>query len=232
MASIQKGNCCAAFTSGGPYSRIIPPLRAKFSQRSTPLFEYTLLLIVIAQVAFLSYMNLFEAPKMIDYDGAKLYKHAIEMWENKSLFIPGWKYITTMELDCSLFLALPIYAVSHNIFTSFGIANIIILSIFKRTRLQKGYALLSVSLVLMPYVSGMLEYFNMMFFNGSQYTVKVMVPLLFILLVTTEEDGRKKAGNIAAMVLYTLWGTAALKNMEDIISVCARSALPLFYAEP
>ena len=53
---------------------IIPPLRAKFSQRSTPLFEYTLLLIVIAQVAFLSYMNLFEAPKMIDYDGAKLYK--------------------------------------------------------------------------------------------------------------------------------------------------------------
>ena len=120
---------------------IIPPLRAKFSQRSTPLFEYTLLLIVIAQVAFLSYMNLFEAPKMIDYDGAKLYKHAIEMWENKSLFIPGWKYITTMELDCSLFLALPIYAVSHNIFTSFGIANIImalfyiviILSIFKRT---------------------------------------------------------------------------------------------------
>lgn len=190
---------------------IIPPLRAKLSQRSTPpLFEYTLLLIVIAQVAFLSYMNLFEAPKMIDYDGAKLYKHAIEMWENKSLFIPGWKYITTMELDCSLFLALPIYAVSHNIFTSFGIANIImalfyiviILSIFKRTRLQKGYALLSVSLVLMPYVSGMLEYFNMMFFNGSQYTVKVMVPLLFILLVTTEEDGRKKAGNIAAMVLY------------------------------
>ena len=103
---------------------IIPPLRAKFSQRSTPpLFEYTLLLIVIVQVAFLSYMNLFEAPKMIDYDGAKLYKHAIEMWENKSLFIPGWKYITTMELDCSLFLALPIYAVSHNIFTSFGIAS-------------------------------------------------------------------------------------------------------------
>lgn len=151
-------------------------------------------------------MNLFESPIMIDYDGAKLYKHAIEMWNHKTLFIPDWKYITTMELDCSLLLALPFYALCRNIFLSFGIANILLIftyvavvyAIFQRTPYQK-YAFLAVNLILIPYSSGMLEYFNMMFFNGAQYVLKVLIPLLFILLLTTEREKERESQTVSCL---------------------------------
>ncbi len=200
------------------------PIREKFLSRHIPIlpeqhssfykknyFTYILIFFAAVQILFLSYMNLFESPIMIDYDGAKLYKHAIEMWNHKTLFIPDWKYITTMELDCSLLLALPFYALCRNIFLSFGIANILLIftyvavvyAIFQRTPYQK-YAFLAVNLILIPYSSGMLEYFNMMFFNGAQYVLKVLIPLLFILLLTTEREKRKGIPNRILFILYTL----------------------------
>ena len=66
-------------------------------------------------------MNLVESPKMIDYDGAKLYMHALEMCRNGSFFLPDWNYITTMELDCSLLLAVPFYALIHEPFNKMKI---------------------------------------------------------------------------------------------------------------
>lgn len=210
--------------SGKGIRRLPPP---------TTIFRLFLFLLAILQIFFISYMNLFESSKMIDYDGAKLYKHAIEMWENKSLFLPGWKYITTMELDCSLLLALPFYGIFRNIFISFGIANIlfvlcytaIILALFRNTPFQ-GYGFLAVNLVLAPYSSGMLEYFNMMFFNGSQYVIKVMVPLLLVLLITAEKGRIKKAGNIALMVFYAF--LLFLTSLSSGIYVMFCGILPLF----
>ena len=68
------------------------PIREKFLSRHIPIlpeqhssfykknyFTYILIFFAAVQILFLSYMNLFESPIMIDYDGAKLYKHAIEM---------------------------------------------------------------------------------------------------------------------------------------------------------
>ena len=174
-------------------------------------YELFLLLLTAAQILFLAYMNLFESPKMIDYDGAKLYMHAMEMWHNKSFFIPGWKYITTMELDCSLLLAVPFYALSHNIFLAFGLSNLIMICgfagviyvIFCHTPYRR-HALAAVILVLTPYAYGMLEYFNMMFFNGSQYVIKVLLPLLLIQLLTVPSGRRKTKGNILFLIVYSL----------------------------
>lgn len=200
--------------------------------RSETCYEFFLLLLAAAQILFLAYMNLFESPKMIDYDGAKLYMHAMEMWENRSIFLPDWKYITTMELDCSLLLAVPFYAVCHNIFLAFGVSNLVMISgfagviygIFCHTPYRR-HAPAAVLLVLTPYAYGMLEYFNMMFFNGSQYGIKVILPLLFILLLTVPAGRRKRIGNLLLLMLYFL--LLFLTSMSSGFYVMFCGILPL-----
>lgn len=127
--------------------------------------QYLLWLFVIAQTVFIVYLNLFESQTMIDYDGAKLFQHAVEMWNQKTPFIPDWKYITTLELDCALLLAVFFYGMTRNIFISFGLSNIlmvftyiyVIYKIVSRTNYKK-YAVLAISLCLIPYELGMLSY--------------------------------------------------------------------------
>lgn len=195
-------------------------------------YEVFLLLIAAAQILFLAYMNLIESPKMIDYDGAKLYMHAMEMWKNRSFLLPDWKYITTMELDCSLLLALPFYAVSRDIFLAFGLSNLVMISsfvgiiyaIFCHTPYRR-HAPAAVILVLTPYAYGMLEYFNMMFFNGAQYVIKVMLPLLFILLFTVPAGRRKRTGNLLLLLVYLL--LLFLTSMSSGFYVMLCGILPL-----
>lgn len=171
--------------------------------------QYFFWLFVMIQTLFIIYLNLFESHTMIDYDGAKLYQHAVEMWNQKTPFISGWKYITTMELDCSLFFAVFFYGLTDNIFLSFGLSNIlmvfayisVIYKIVSRTEYKK-YAALAVALCLIPYEAGMLAYFNMLFFNGAQYGIKVLLPLLFLLILSTPGDRRRSKGNIAWIGLY------------------------------
>lgn len=202
------------------------------TDHSKKYYELFLLLLTATQILFLAYMNLFESPKMIDYDGAKLYMHAMEMWRNKSVFIPDWKYITTMELDCSLLLAVPFYAVFHNIFLAFGLSNLIMIcgfadviyAIFRQTPYRR-HAPAAVLLVLTPYAYGMLEYFNMMFFNGAQYVIKVMLPLLLILLLTVPAGRRKRKGNLLLIVVYSL--LLFLTSLSSGVYVMFCGLLPL-----
>ena len=202
------------------------------TDHSKKYYELFLLLLTAAQILFLAYMNLFESPQMIDYDGAKLYMHAMEMWRNKSVFIPDWKYITTMELDCSLLLAVPFYAVFHNIFLAFGLSNLIMIcgfsgviyAIFRQTPYRR-HAPAAVLLVLTPYAYGMLEYFNMMFFNGAQYVIKVMLPLLLILLLTVPAGRRKRKGNLLLIVVYSL--LLFLTSLSSGVYVMFCGLLPL-----
>ena len=88
------------------------------------------LIIIILEILFIIYMNTLKCAAYPELDMAKLYRHAIEMVRNGSIVIDGWNYITTMELDCSLLLALPFYAVTNNIYISFGLANIIFMLIY------------------------------------------------------------------------------------------------------
>ena len=74
------------------------------------------------------FANLVLITENIDCDIAKLYVHAVEMWRNGRILIPGWSYLTTLELDCPLLFAVPLYGLTGNIFLSFGISNIIFLN--------------------------------------------------------------------------------------------------------
>ncbi|MGN1022057.1 MAG: hypothetical protein ACI4OJ_01010 [Lachnospiraceae bacterium] len=164
-------------------------------------------ILLILEFLFLCYVNLRLTSHILDGDAADLYGHIMEMGEQRTLFLSGWNYTTTMELDCVTLLALPIYLLTHKIFGSIGIANIlfilllaaVILRVVKNLGGTIAQGTLSILLVLLPYDVGMLDYMDMLLFGGSQYLVKVLVPLLLVALIT---EPRRRASGILLTILY------------------------------
>lgn len=156
-------------------------------------------LVFFAEVIFIGCCNFFLQGKNIDSDMARLYVHAIEIYKNHNLYIPNWNYVTTAEWDCTLLFAVPFYAVTKNIYLSFAIANMIFLAIWIWTVFKIFsdkdivYPLVTLNLLMIPYGVGMLSYFNMLFFNGGQYVIKVLLPLM-LTAILLKSRGRKLKG--------------------------------------
>lgn len=153
--------------------------------------------LLLVQIFLIIICNLTLLDRNIDGDNAKLFVHIMEMWRNRKIVIPDWSYMTTLEIDCSSLLALPFYAITDNIYLSFGIANIIFMLFLVVTvfYLFKGnhilYPLFAANLLCIPYAVGMLDYFNMLFFGGAQYIIKVLLPILFIAVLMNIENSKK-----------------------------------------
>ena len=67
-----------------------------------------------AQVVFLCLVSLRAGGAVVEEDAGKAYTHMMAMWDSGTLLVPDWKYITTMELDCTTLLALPVYGLTGN----------------------------------------------------------------------------------------------------------------------
>ena len=175
------------------------------------LYAAVLLILLGIQLCFLVYTNLFCIFKTLDNDTAKLFIHAVEMWKNKTAFIPSWTNQTTLEIDCPLFIAVFIYGLTGNIYISFGIADIILTAflfyvavrILKRIGASSEERLTTLVVLLIPYSFGQLLYYNMTFFSGGQYLVKTLVPLMLIDLLSDEED-KKRSFVILGFILCFL----------------------------
>lgn len=189
--------------------------------------------VLIVQCILIAVCNLTLGERNIDCDSAKLYTHAIEMVRNRSYIIPEWNIITTLELDCSLLFAVPIFALSKNIYISFGIANLIMIAILIGTLFylfknkNKLHPLLCAIFILIPYRIGQLDYFNMMFFNGSQYIIKVLIPLLLIaILIQTKEKGKDRVANVLFGIIYSVF--LFISCMSSGVYVPAVGIFPVF----
>ncbi|MCR5673495.1 MAG: hypothetical protein K6F87_07260 [Lachnospiraceae bacterium] len=157
---------------------------------------YISIIILGLQAVFLIYTNLFCIPETMDNDSAKVFVHAMEMWKNRTAYIPGWSPMTTLELDCPLFLAVFFYGISHDIILSFAIANLILASftayivydIMRKMKIDLPVILLTIASFFIPYSFGQLLYYNMTFFAAGQYCVKALVPLVMIDLMAWEKE--------------------------------------------
>lgn len=166
--------------------------------------------LLIVQILMIAVCNIKLIDNNVDCDNAKLFVHIREMWEQKTWFLPSWVYMTTLEIDCSSLLALPLYGVTGNIYLAFGLANIILLGIFIAAVFylfwEKPfvYPVLAMNLICIPYSMGMLDYFNMLFFAGAQYIIKVLVPLLIIAILVHQEknSGVDKKVKITIFILF------------------------------
>lgn len=164
------------------------------SKKMSLLFRRLFPCLLVFQVAFLC-ITMFAAEDTIqDGDVARQYTHMIAMWEAGTPFVPDWVYTTTMELDTAVFLALPFYAVTKDAVLSFCCANVVNILLWialvfllchRVNRIASFYIdpCLASILVLIPYSTGSLYYWNMMFLNCSPYTLKVALPLLLIFLL-------------------------------------------------
>lgn len=156
--------------------------------------EICLILLLIIEFVFIIYTNFSLIDKNLDCDNAKLMEHIIKMWEEKNPAVPNWSYKTTVEWDCTAFFALPFYGLTKNIYFSCGLSNIILAAFLICTvfyifyKKEIVYPLIASCIICIPYSIGMLDYFNMLFFAGAQYIIKVTIPLLFIGLVINIED--------------------------------------------
>jgi len=170
--------------------------------------EIALLVLLIIQFGLIAYCNLTLTDINLDCDNAKMFRHIVEMWRNKKINIPNWNHVSTLELDCASLFALPIYGLTQNIFLSYGLSNIILTAIFIAILFflfqdkPLLYPLLCANFICIPYRIGMLDYFNMLFFCGSQYIIKSMVPILLVALLLYAE---KKELSRHEKIIYILF---------------------------
>ena len=160
--------------------------------------ELALFVLLLAEFCFVAYANFRLIERTLDCDSAMLMTHAAEMWHTKHVFIPSWVMETMLEIDTALLPAVPLYALFGNIYTAFGLANILVLlaywfffcSLLKRMGQPRTARLAACILVTIPWSFGQLLYFNMMFFSGGYYGIKVLLPLMLIWLLTTKKEDR------------------------------------------
>lgn len=154
----------------------------------------------------------------LDCDAAKVFTNVVEMWRTGSLVIPGWSYLTTMELDCATLLALPLYGLTGNVLTAFRAVSValpflwaaLVIWLCGRLGAERTTGCAAAALVIMPYAFGMLDYWNMLFFGAAQYTVKLAVPLLWVGLFLCTAPRRRDGALLAAACLLT--GCAAFSS--------------------
>ncbi|MBO6147697.1 MAG: hypothetical protein J6O70_08990 [Lachnospiraceae bacterium] len=181
---------------------------------------------VVLQFGFIAYANLFTIREVMDNDMAKLFVHIAEMWRTKSVLIPGWVYDTTVEIDCSSVLAVFIYGITGDIYISFGIANIIFLILYlyiiARFAEEAGFTpeagRLAMLAVMIPYSFGQLLYFDMMFFGGAYYCMKVAVPLIAIYLFVSGDVFGKRRLPLSVICLCFTFITAFSSGVYVFVS--------------
>lgn len=185
--------------------------------KTAKILEYLFGILLICQVGFIIFFNLSDIRCSLDHDAANTIYYFTEIIKNKTLNLPDWYHTTSLEVDNCFVFALPIYWIVRDIFLSIGLANIVMagLYIFVASRIlthanvKKIYILFTLCLVITPYSFGMLEYFNMLFFGCAYYSVKTIVPLLFLLLIQLfDRKGfdtkAQKAEFWTVLIIYTV----------------------------
>ena len=113
---------------------------------------------------------------------------AMEIWNQKSIFLKHWDYQSTLGLDSVIIPAVIFYGITHNIFLAYGIADClgvllyiyIFRDIFKMLQLPKLVRMIIYVLLLTPYSLEPLGYMPMMFTGAAYYIIKVLIPIMLI----------------------------------------------------
>lgn len=177
-----------------------------------------LVLLIGCQLFVIIYINLFCLDRYIGFDCSTYYLQAMEMWKQKTFFPLNWEFQTTLLWDSPVTLAVPLYGLINNIFTAYGIANIIVCGLLTIAlwNLQKELGcstrskLIFLLLFFSPYYTATnsannLGYFSMIFTSMSAYSVKLLIViLLWQTFLILDREGIKRKGAILSCVSLSL----------------------------
>ena len=132
---------------------------------------------VIAQLLLIFVFNLTHLKYEAGFDSSAAMAQAMEIWNQKSIFLKHWDYQSTLGLDSVIIPASIFYGITHNIFLAYGIADClgvllyiyIFRDVFKMLQLPKLVRMIVYVLLLTPYSLEPLGYMPMMFtlLNGT-----------------------------------------------------------------
>lgn len=200
----------------------------EFLQETTPLIRFLTIisaLFVLMQISYIIWINLTQLQYHIGYDTSSTYLQAFEIWRQGTWNISNYVYTTSVTLDTTVPLAALLMNFFHNIFISYGVANIIfcvaiivlLWEVFKQFNTSYLSRFLALNLVLCPYYgiefnnANDIGYAGTLFFGGGAYSGKVILLLLFICcihLFSTDIFQRTKIQKIIffCSVLFVAFG--------------------------
>lgn len=149
---------------------------------------------VVMQTLVLAYINLTQMKYHMGFDASSYYLKALEMYKQGTIFVTNWSEQTTLYLDSAVPLAALLMNVFHNIFISYGLANLIvdlcifsvIWKIFEKLNIEYMIRLIVFNILLCPYIVADFNnvndvfYFSSLLTSGAWYGVKLMISVLFM----------------------------------------------------
>jgi hypothetical protein len=214
----------------------------KWKKKDRDAWSILFLLLLCAQLVLLIRFNLSDIRYSLDADFANTVYHFRQVIAQGTIALPDWYNTTSLELDGSFLFALPLYYLLHNIFLAVGIANLLFIALYIRivtellqcAGVQRRLILFTLCLLLTPYSFGMLEYFNMLFFAGACYSMKVLVPLLLILLLAEQPAAEFRVRRVLQVLLFlfllfmTVFSTGFYVLLCGILPVFLGAALQIW----
>ncbi len=195
----------------------------KCFQKKDNIMKILLLLLLIVQAVAIFLFNLLQTEDYLFFDNALAIRHAVEMWRN-GLFLDGYQYYSTMEIDNAAFFAVPLYFLTGNLGLSLGIVHTILyamcaflmISIFKNAGSDIKYGFLATFLMFTPFVIAGLDWGNMLFITVGQYQFRVMVMLsmtnLMLMALNGKADKKKFIPLFVIHILLCIWTTLSCGN--------------------
>lgn len=188
---------------------------------------------IVIQIGALAVFNLTRLPYESNYDSSCAYAQIVEMWRQKRILLKDWAYQTTLGIDSPVLLGALFYGITKNVFTAFGLANIVTVIVYvflfydilKQADVAKNMRLLAVLFLLTPYSTGQLGYMPMLFTSAGSYAYKLLVPLLLIDILVRMHKGQeiKKYWYLVLFATFFVFDTAV--SSGEYILLCA--ILPL-----
>lgn len=192
--------------------------------KKVSLLEWLLFAVFAAQFIVSVIFNFQLHESHIGFDSSWSYLKAVLMWKEKALFSDAWIDTTSLSLDSATLLAALIYGLTGNLFFSYGLSNLIILSgillllykIAGLMGLDRRVRLLCVNLALCPYlVNGFhigleLGYLNSVIAGPAFYGVRVLTFLLIMYnFLSLQNERVTRVGIALSIALCVLAGISS-----------------------
>ncbi|MGN1206115.1 MAG: hypothetical protein ACI4SQ_03895 [Eubacterium sp.] len=169
--------------------------------------------LLVVELLCIFIFNLTRLKCQADYDSSCGMAQIIEIWKQKTLAIKDWSYQTTVGWDVPIMFAIPLYAITKNIYFSIGFVNnlfvigfvALFFDILKQAKVSMGYRFATMTILFAPYTLGQLGYTPMLFTGTASYALKVMVTLLMIDLMMRCEAGKKFRNMLLPMIFLCVF---------------------------
>lgn len=185
---------------------------SKYKNKIDLFFELVCFALMIIKIASLFVFNLTHLRCVVDYDSATALTQVLEIWKQKTLFINGWGYASSLVWDSSLLLAVPLYGLTKDVFIAYGLSNNCLILVFtfflnricNDLNLNRAHKYFSISLVFTIFTHHQLGYIDCLFTNAAHYGWRVLSIIVLLSIMIRLISGKsisQQYGSVAVCYL-------------------------------